>query len=698
MHYLSALKKDPFLIVVIGFSLFILLVSLKVTLFRYANYEFGKFDLGNMSQMVYNSSRGNFMEVTDYFGGNMPRWGMSHVDPFLLIFVPFYAFFPDARVLIVGQLVLVIFSSVLLYFIGLTVINSKAVSALVAISYLLYPALGYLLAWTGFHGVTAVIPFFLLAFLSYEQMYKNQRFTLRGLSIFCISLFLTMMGKEELSLVLAFYGLFIYFMRKDKRIGGLLFIFGLIWFSIAFFVLIPSAAKYRIDSYQTFVRSVGIELDPERDVLKPNYFLSRYDRFGDSYSEVLLSIATNPKLVGEVFFSGDKKENFTMTFNPVLYLPFIYLPTFLISVPEFVINYLTTSGGIGTSEIYNHRISMIIPILFISVFFSIKLLQDFLRLFLKRSQKFVFIAGLIVAFALLFANYYYSRKYQNPIVLWFVQSIERRFAMIPLAFAASLEKPQDSEKMVFDEGSKIRLKMLEMKDTKCLDDVVSLVPPEVSVSAPDYLGAHFSTRRINALFPSNFNTSDYIVVDLFSKKVSTILGVNESLVSRVVGEVLKNPNYELIFSCSNVFVFKKSEENKQNQLLPLQNQFTYNEKFNYDIGQSLKLVDFEIPKALERSKEFNLKYVYKKEGMGGLNGYVIYTTFKADSGEGSYQIANLPSFGIIPAATWEEGTYYLEENNFVLPEKLFPGRYKVFVGITNSIKSYNIYLTEVFVK
>src|SRR3989338_4515125 len=109
------LIKDPFLLMLIGLSIFILLVSLRVTLFRYSNFEYGKFDLGNMSQMVYNSLHGHFMEVTDYFGANMQRWGMSHFDPLLLIFVPVYAVFPDARVLIVGQLVLLISSSLLLY-------------------------------------------------------------------------------------------------------------------------------------------------------------------------------------------------------------------------------------------------------------------------------------------------------------------------------------------------------------------------------------------------------------------------------------------------------------------------------------------------------------------------------------------------------------------------------------------------------
>lgn len=82
-------KWLPILILII-FSLLFFIYGYLLANKRYNNYEYGKFDLGNMSQMVWNSSRGNFMEITDQFGTNMPRWGMSHVDPLLLIFVPIF--------------------------------------------------------------------------------------------------------------------------------------------------------------------------------------------------------------------------------------------------------------------------------------------------------------------------------------------------------------------------------------------------------------------------------------------------------------------------------------------------------------------------------------------------------------------------------------------------------------------------------
>src|SRR3990167_2056307 len=81
--------------------------SFAFSLKRYNNYEYGKFDLGNMSQMVWNSSRGHFMEVTDQFGTNMPRWGMSHVDPILLIFVPVYWIYAHPMIMVFIQQIIV---------------------------------------------------------------------------------------------------------------------------------------------------------------------------------------------------------------------------------------------------------------------------------------------------------------------------------------------------------------------------------------------------------------------------------------------------------------------------------------------------------------------------------------------------------------------------------------------------------------
>ena len=110
--------KNWTILFLIGFSIGVFILGTKINLFRYNNFDLGKFDLGNMTQMVWNTINGSFMYLTDYFGTNLPRWAMSHVDPILLLVVPFFLFVQSPLTLIFFQLTLLVFSSILIYLIA----------------------------------------------------------------------------------------------------------------------------------------------------------------------------------------------------------------------------------------------------------------------------------------------------------------------------------------------------------------------------------------------------------------------------------------------------------------------------------------------------------------------------------------------------------------------------------------------------
>ena len=95
-------KFYPFVILSFFVMLFFL-VNVRMNLFSYNNFDMGKFDLGNMAQMLWNTMHGRFMYLTDYFGTNLPRWSMSHVDPILLLFLPIFALFQHPLTLVFSQ-------------------------------------------------------------------------------------------------------------------------------------------------------------------------------------------------------------------------------------------------------------------------------------------------------------------------------------------------------------------------------------------------------------------------------------------------------------------------------------------------------------------------------------------------------------------------------------------------------------------
>ncbi|MBI2621008.1 DUF2079 domain-containing protein [candidate division WWE3 bacterium] len=657
----------------------ILFVTVRMNVFRYDNFDYGKFDLGNMTQMVWNTLNGRFMYLTDYFGTNLPRWAMSHVDPILLLFVPIFALFQSALTLVVSQLVLVIFSAVLIYLIARQHLQSNLSAFLIAVSYLFYPALGFILAWTGFHGITVAIPFFLGAFYIIEKMHKENNFGRFFVVLFWVLVVVSMSGKEEISLFIVMLGFFVWLVRKNMRLGLQLIGVGSLWFAVAFFVIIPAYSHYRVKGYERFAQSLGIDSKLESDVVVSNFFLRRYGDFGDSYLEVIFNMATQPRRLVRVLLGGDRLDNLRMTFEPLAYTPLLYPPILAIALPEFAINYGTTAGGIGTSEIFNHRISLIIPVLFISTIYGLKYL-------LGERKRLVIMASVVV----LASNVYTTFRYENPVYLWITQAISKRVFAKEIYVEAGLES--------LEMGQRLRFSPIETNDRDCARKIVKMIPDNASVSGPDHLGAHLALRETYALFPALYDSADYVIIDVFAEKVARILEIDKVIIKDAASRVMKDENYKLVGACSNLFVFENVGPHGKQKLLPIQEKFTYDEKVDYEIFQSLTVVDYDIPAKVKRGINTDISFTYVRRGDQSLDGYVLFLTFINAETKDGYQVANIPSFGLSRPSAWTKDHYYIEDVEVVLPTYLEAGEYKVFVGMDNKVRTRSIYLGDMIVE
>lgn len=684
-----------FILLLVLFNALVFAICVKINIFRYNNFDFGKFDLGNMSQMAWYTLNGKFMYLTDYFGTNLPRWAMSHVDPILVIFLPIFALFPHSLTLVFGQIVLVLSTSLVIYKLASFVLKSNLAAFLLSMSFLFYPAVGFLLAWTGYHGVTVVIPFFILAFYVFERMHWEKNFSKQRRIVFWVMIVLTLMGKEQLALYMVMYGVFIAIARKNLRYGLYLISLGLVWFVISFMIIIPHYAKYRVDGFIEFSKELSIDQGLLKDVGKENYFLSRYSEFGDSYLGIVLGIVLNPAKTTEVFFGGDKLTNFRMTLEPLLYAPLFAPLHLLIAIPDFMINYLTTESGIGTAEVYNHRISMIVPILFISTIYFISYLSRYLHRFfnVRKSYTVILISGFI-----LLSTIGYSRKYENPIYLWFFQSVQRRLASSTQVFAIENEEKWLRLYKQASVGEQVRIPHMDTKDRNCAAKIVASIPETKSITGPDYLGAHLSLRETYAIFPALYTKADVVIADIFSQKVFRILDIDRTLVNDLVGDLIKNPNYELTSACGNLFVFENIGPHDKTQRLPIQEYYRYQNVVNYPISMGLSVVDYDFPKLLVAGSNHDARFVYTKEGDDRLDDYFAFVSLVNLETDELYQVANIPSFGLSNLADWSEGLYYEEQINLAVPKFVEPGKYRAFVGITNQIKTRSVFLGEVEIK
>jgi len=725
------IKENFYLLLLFSFFILVLAVNIRINIFRYDNFDFGKFDLGNMNQMIWNTLNNRFMYLTDYFGTNLPRWSMSHVDPILLLFIPIFLIFPHPMTIVYSQIVIILLSCFVVYKIAYLKLKSKFSSAVLGASFLVYPAVGFITAWTGFHGVSAAIPFFFLAFYVFEKMYIENNFNKKGFIYFWVLLIITMSGKEQIPLYIILYGFFILLFRNDKLYDikfknnskfskafqfiknalkinvtkhalGMMVV-GVIWFILAFFVIIPLNASYRIEGFNKFAKSLNIDPKDTRDVSLDNYFLARYEAFGETYQQIILNMLFNPNQVIRIFFGGDRVDSLNKTFGPLAYFPLIYPIITIISLPDLAINYLTSADGIGTSEITNHRISMIIPVLFIATIFAIEYFSNLIIIFYKfifkkiskkefqkNEQKnlknvVVVLLTLIVFFTNLQMTFYSN----NPVFLWLDQAIKKRV----LAKTADSEVNLESLKI----GDVVRLSELENKDRECAKKIVNIIPNNASVSGPDYLGAHLSLRETYAIFPALYNEADYVIVDVFSRKLLTILDVDIDLARDVVEKMIINPNYKLLTGCGNLFVFQKVGLHQKSLLLPLQERFLYTEKVNLPLFLSLEVVDFNIPKEIKKDEIKASKIVYVKRDSTSIEDYVLFLTLVNKKTRELYQIANLPSYSITKLGDWTEDRYYIEDIELAIPNFLDSGDYMFFVGMGNNIRTRSLYLGDVLI-
>jgi uncharacterized membrane protein len=695
MKLIKFFKNHIHFLILICWFVVLLITNIYINLFKYRGFDFGKFDLGNMTQMVWNTLHGRVLYLTDYFGANVPRWSMSHVDPILLLFVPIFALYQHPLTLVFSQVFLVLASCFIIYKLGILELKSKTSALLISLSYLSYPAIGYLTAQTGFHGVTAVIPFFLGAFYVFEKMYKESNFSRKNVILLWILLVLTMSGKEQLPLYVLMFAVFIFLFRRTSQTIRLAISIGVVstlWFVLAFFVIIPANAHYRIESFDKFAQNLNIDKTSVSDVENDNYFISRYAAFGDSYLNIAFNIVTNPDKSIRVFFGGDKVKNFNRTFEPVLYIPFFYPQILMFSLPDFLINYLTSESGIGTAEIENHRVSMIIPVLFISIIYAVGFISSLLG---KKSKKIGDVTKVIVTLCILLMTLRTTFSYNNPVYLWLNQALNKRFSIIPVFAKFDRDIIQ---KEVLKIGSVYRVSYLENKDIECANRVVQMIPKDASVSGPDYLGAHLSMRETYAVFPALYNEADYVIVDVFSRKLFTILEIDTNALKDVVENLLRSKNYELLTGCGNLFVFKNVGFHEKSSLLPLQERFEYKEKVNYEIFNSLYVVDYKIPSEATRGINSKAQFVYIRRENKDISDYVLYMTYlNSETGE-LYQAANLPSFSISEPQDWDIGSYFVEDIDIALPQYMASGNYKVFVGMSNRIRTRNLYLGDIVIK
>jgi uncharacterized membrane protein len=226
---------------------------------RHDAYLSHRFDLGNMTQVVWNTAHGHFLEMTSTSGDQIVRLGI-HVDPLLAAFAPIWWVWPSPVMLTTIQAFALAAGALPVYWLSRKHTGDRRAAVNLAAAYLLFPAVQWS-AFNDFHPVTLSIPclLFFVWYLDEDRLVAAAVFAL-----------LAVLSKEQIPLVIAGIGVW-YAMRRDRRregfaIAGL----GIAWTAIALDVVIPHFSG------------------------GPSRFYDRFESVGGSPRGILTTLVTDP--------------------------------------------------------------------------------------------------------------------------------------------------------------------------------------------------------------------------------------------------------------------------------------------------------------------------------------------------------------------------------------------------------------------
>lgn len=301
-----------------------------ISINRYLTFRSNYFDLGIMDQVVYNTSRGRILEMTNQdFHANASRFAI-HFDPLLAFFAPLYLIYSDPSVLLVAQAMIIALGAIAVYLIGIKVTKNKLVSLLFAVSYLFYFP-NQRAVMFDFHAVLFSTTF--LLFTIYFSLVKKYR-------IMLLFILLSLLTKEHIGLITFLFGLYMFFIQKERRYSLAVMGISLFFFFMTFFYIIPHARQ------------------------SSHFALQYLEDIGDSPGSILVNLIKNPMYILNKLSKSGEREYLFRIFVPHLPLILFAPLEFLIALPEIAINVLSKSSNMRA--IYFHYNAAIVPFVYFS--------------------------------------------------------------------------------------------------------------------------------------------------------------------------------------------------------------------------------------------------------------------------------------------------------------------------------------------
>jgi uncharacterized membrane protein len=287
-------------------------------------------DLGNMDQPIWNTLHGRFLEETRADGRQASRL-TDHFEPIFILISLVFLIWDDVRALLALQTVFIALGAVPVFWLARDRFATKEdpqagcwMGVAFAAVYLLFPAL-QAANLTEFHAVPLAAPLLLCTYY-YGRRGQTGWFWLFGL--------LSMTVKEDITLLVAMVGLYVFWKGKKRWAGLALAGVSLAWFSVATFVIIPAAG-------QAFYADIDQSL-----------YFARYGEFGSGPRDILMNMIKQPLQVLQTVSTPDRLAYLAGLLASVGFLAIFDLGTVLIALPLFLANLLSNYPAMYSGEMH----------------------------------------------------------------------------------------------------------------------------------------------------------------------------------------------------------------------------------------------------------------------------------------------------------------------------------------------------------
>ena len=290
---------------------------------RHEAFNSGRFDLGNMVQVVWSTAHGQPFRMTDLQGEQISRLG-AHTDVLLAAFAPFWWLWPDPSLLLVAQAAIVALGALPVFWLARKHLGSARAALGFALAYLLYPPVQWLVL-DDFHAVALACPLLLFGFWFLDE---------DRLGAFAVVAGLALLTKEEIGFAVAGLGIWYALARGRSRAGLAIAAAGTAVSLLAILGVMPAVSDGESDFYR------------------------RYAEVGGSPGGVVETALTDPLHVLQVAFDGRGAGYLARLIVPAA-LVLLAPVTLVAAFPELAINLLSSTPT--QTSIHFHYTAAITP-------------------------------------------------------------------------------------------------------------------------------------------------------------------------------------------------------------------------------------------------------------------------------------------------------------------------------------------------